>query len=60
MKVNQTNIISLFCLLGINLTTEHSEGQLDAYIQSGEWDLEGLTQKYLRILLNNISFYFVL
>ncbi|CAF3600208.1 unnamed protein product [Rotaria sordida] len=25
---------------GINLTTDHSEGQLDAYVQSGEWDLE--------------------
>ncbi|CAF2143739.1 unnamed protein product [Rotaria magnacalcarata] len=25
---------------GINLTNESSEGQLDAYVQSGEWDLE--------------------
>ncbi|CAF5204078.1 unnamed protein product, partial [Rotaria magnacalcarata] len=24
----------------INLTNESSEGQLDAYVQSGEWDLE--------------------
>jgi hypothetical protein len=27
--------------LGVNLTTEDSLGQLDAYVQNGEWDLEG-------------------
>lgn len=25
----------------MNLTTEDSLGQLDAYVQNGEWDLEG-------------------
>ena len=26
---------------GINLTAESNKGQLDAYIKSAEWDLEG-------------------
>ncbi|CAF4394787.1 unnamed protein product, partial [Rotaria sordida] len=25
----------------INLTAESSQGQLDAYVKSAEWDLEG-------------------
>ncbi|CAF4626472.1 unnamed protein product [Rotaria sp. Silwood1] len=32
--------IASFPFVSINLTTDHSEGQLDAYVQSGEWDLE--------------------
>ena len=28
-------------VLGINLTAESGKGQLDAYIKSAEWDLEG-------------------
>jgi hypothetical protein len=27
--------------VGINLTAESSKGQLDAYVKSAEWDLEG-------------------
>ena len=36
-------IISLSSLeiVGVNLTAEDSLGQLDAYVQNGEWDLEG-------------------
>lgn len=26
---------------GVNLTAESDSGQLDAYVKSGEWDLEG-------------------
>lgn len=32
---------SISSLPGVNLTTEDSLGQLDAYVQNGEWDLEG-------------------
>ena len=27
--------------VGINLTAESNKGQLDAYISSAQWDLEG-------------------
>lgn len=28
-------------MLGVNLTADGDTGQLDAYVQSAEWDLEG-------------------
>jgi hypothetical protein len=31
--------------IGVNLTAEGNLGQLDAYVQNGEWDLEGTENK---------------
>lgn len=31
----------MFLFLGINLTAESNKGQIDAYVKSAEWDLEG-------------------
>jgi hypothetical protein len=28
--------------IGVNLTADSNSGQLDAYVKSGEWDLEGM------------------
>ncbi len=33
--------------VGINLTAESSKGQLDAYVKSAEWDLEGKRNDFL-------------
>ena len=45
----QRQIINLykFISLGVNLTTKDSLGQLDAYVQNGEWDLQGIKTKDL-------------
>jgi len=32
----------LFLKIGVNLTTDSDTGQLDAYVKSAEWDLEGI------------------
>ena len=39
--------------IGVNLTSEGNTGQLDAYVKSAEWDLEG---KEFQILLQFICF----
>jgi hypothetical protein len=37
---------------GVNLTTKDSLGQLDAYVQNGEWDLEGIGKRVFIIVIN--------
>ena len=38
-----------FFFIGINLTAESNKGQLDAYIKSAEWDLEGRLYHFLSL-----------
>jgi hypothetical protein len=36
-----TDLLLKIVIVGINLTAADNKGQLDAYIKSSEWDLEG-------------------
>lgn len=45
-KAELKNNFSLLLCTGVNLTTDANEGQLDAYVQSAEWDLEGFLLEF--------------